>query len=326
MLSLLLSLLVQQAPAPVASPTALPLEDFQQLCQELHIRASASLTIVNFSTADSVVTASGIIIDNEGHVIVPSRVSMAQIEEDFVSVHVVRGDNKSFSASLVAENRHYGLSLLHVPQLEGLAAKPLSTLLPLTPGTLAFTFSNFLGSMPALNQSIISANSFQYGNCVLQPLGDRLANDDIGMVMNLDGELIGIMWPDFGVLELQQLSMSFFVPIEVVFDLFRQLNPPWLPPRILGVMVDQELRSEQMPNSECCWRLTVSAVADGSVADVANIEPGDELVSINGTSIMSAMHLRMALQESPVTTNLMILRDGQPIALKLSFAADKSQD
>ena len=326
MLSLLLSLFVQQAPAPVAPATALPLEDFQQLCQELHIRASASLTIVNFSTADRVATASGIIIDNEGHVIVPSRVSMAQIAEDSVSVDVVRGDNKSFPASLVAENRHYGLSLLHVPQLEGLGAKPLSALLPLTPGTLAFTFSNFLGSMPALNQSVISANSFQYGNCVLQPLGDRLANDDIGMVMNLDGELIGIIWPDFGALELQQLSMSFFVPIEVVFDLFRQLNTPWLPPRILGVMVDQELRSEQMPNSECCWRLTVSAVADGSVADVANIKPGDELVSINGTSIMSAMHLRMALQKSPVTTNLMILRDGHSIALKLSFAADKIQD
>ena len=338
MLSLLLSLLVQQAPAPVASPTALPLEDFQQLCQELHIRASASLTIVNFLTGDSVATASGIIIDNEGHVIVPSRVSMAQIEEDSVSVYVVRGDNKSFSASLVAENRHYGLSLLHVPQLEGLAAKPLSTLLPLTPGTLAFTFSNFLGSMPELNQSIISANSFQYGNCVLQPLGDRLANDDIGMVMNLDGELIGIIWPDFGVLELQQLSMSFFVPIEVVFDLFRQLNPPWLAPRILGVLVDQHLRTPLLVvvNNDTdtaivntrrpIWRLTVSAVADGSVADVANIEPGDELVSINGTSIMSAMHLRMALQESPVTTNLMILRDGHPIALKLSFAADKSQD
>ena len=326
MLSLLLSLFVQQAPAPAAPPAALPLEDFQQLCQELHIRASASLTIVNFSTADSVATASGIIIDNEGHVIVPSRVSMAQIEEDSVSVHVIRGDSKSFSASLVAENRHYGLSLLHVPQLEGFGAKSLSALLPLTPGTLAFTFSNFLGSMPALNQSIISANSFQYGNCVLQPLGDRLANDDIGMVMNLDGELIGIIWPDFGVLELQQLSMSFFVPIEVVFDLFRQLNPPWLPPRILGVMVNQELRSEQMPNSDCCWRLTVSAVADGSVADVANITPGDVLVSINSIPLMSAMHLRMALQKSPATTHLVVLRDGKEIALKLSFAEDKSQD
>ncbi|MAU93298.1 MAG: hypothetical protein CMJ93_03715 [Planctomycetes bacterium] len=325
MLGLLLSLFVQQAPTPVVLPTALPLEGFQQLCQELHIRASASLTIVSFSTADSLATASGIIIDNEGHVIVPSRVNMAQIEEDSVSIDVVRGDNKSFPASLVAENRHYGLSLLYVPQLEGLGAKSLSALLPLTPGTLAFTFSNFLGSMPAMNQSIISANSFQYGNCVLQPLGNRLANDDIGMVMNLNGELIGIIWPDFGVPELQQLSMSFFVPIEVVFDLFRQLNPPWLPSRILGVIVDQELRSEQMPSSECRWRLTVSAVADGSVADVANIELGDELVSLNGAPIISTMHLRMALQESPVASNLMILRDGHPIELKLSFAADKSQ-
>ena len=326
MLSVLLSLFVQQVPAPVAQPNQLPLEDFQQLCQELHIQASASLTTVEFSTPDGLLTASGVIIDNDGHLIVPSVVSMAQIEDDTASINVVLADRKSFSAFLVAENRHYGLSLLHAPQLKGLGAKPLSALLPLTPGTLAFTFSNFLGSIPALNQSIISANSFQYGNCVLQPLGHRLANDDIGMVMNLDGELIGIIWPDFGVLELQQLSMSFFVPIEVVFDLFRQLNPPWLPPRILGVMVDQELRSEQMPNSECCWRLTVSAVADGSVADVAKISPGDELVSINDIPLMSAMHLRMALQISPATTHLVILRNGKEIALKLSFSEDEGRD
>jgi S1-C subfamily serine protease len=325
MLSLLLSLFVQLVPAPAAPPTQLPLEGFQQLCQELHTQASASLTRVEFSTPDGLVTASGVIIDNDGHLIVPSVVSMAQLEEGIASINVVRADDKSFSAVLVAENRHYSFSLLHAPQLKGLGAKPLSALTPLAPGTVSFTFSNFLGSMPALNQSIISANSFQYGNCVLQPLGDRLANDDTGMVMNLDGELIGIIWPDFGVLELQQLSMSFFVPIEVVFDLFRQLNPPWLPPRILGVLVDQELRSEQMPNSECCWRLTVSAVADGSVADVANITPGDVLVSINSIPLMSAMHLRMALQKSPATTHLVVLRDGKEIALKLSFAEDKSQ-
>jgi len=320
MLSLLLSLFVQLVPAPVAIPTQLPLEGFQQLCQELHTQASASLTRVEFSTPDGLVTASGVIIDNDGYLIVPSVVSMTQIEEGAASVNVVRADSKSFPAVLVAENMHYSLSLLHAPQLKGLGAKPLSALTPLAPGTVSFTFSNFLGAIPALNQSIISANSFQYGSCVLQPLSTRLANDDIGMVMNLKGELIGIIWPDFGVPELQQLSLSFFVPIEVVFDLFRELNPPWASPRILGVMVKEELNTTQMPNSECCWRLTVSAVADGSVADVANIAPGDELVSINGTSIMSVMHLRMALQESPVTTNLMVLRDGYPIVLKLSFA------
>jgi S1-C subfamily serine protease len=326
MLSLLLSLFVQQVPAPVAPPSQLPLEDFQQLCQELHIQASASLTIVEFSTPDGLITASGVIIDNDGHLIVPSVVSMAQMEEGTASINVVRSDSKSFSAVLVAENRHYSLSLLYAPQLKGLGAKSLSTLLPLAPGTLSFTFSNFLGAMPALNQSIISANSFQYGNCVLQPLSTRLANDDIGMVMNLEGELIGIIWPDFGVLELQQLSMSFFVPIEVVFDLFRQLNPPWLPPRILGVLVDQELRSGKMPNTECCWRLTVSAVSDGSIADVSNISPGDELVSINGIPLMSVMHLRMALQRSPATTHLVVLRGGKEIALKLSFAGDEVRD
>jgi S1-C subfamily serine protease len=326
MLSLLLSLFAQQVPEPVDPPTQLPLEDFQQLCQELHIQASASLTIVEFSTPAGSVTASGIIIDNDGHLIVPSVVSMAQIEEDTASINVVLADSQSFSAFLVAENRHYGLSLLHAPQLEGLGAKPLSALLPLTPGTLAFTFSNFLGSMPALHQSIISANSFQYGNCVLQPFSTRLANDDIGMVMNLEGELIGIIWPDFGVLELQQLSMSFFVPIEVVFDLFRELNPPWVSPRILGVMVDQELRSSQMQNSECRWRLMVSAVSDGSVADIAEITPGDELVSINDIPLMSVMHLRMELQKSSAITNLVVLRDGKAIALKLSFAEDEGRD
>ena len=326
MLSLLLSLFMQQVPAPVALPRQLPLEDFQQLCQELHMQASASLTTVEFSTPGGLVSASGVIVDNEGHLIVPSLVSIAQIEEDSISINVVRADGKSFPAFLVAENRHYGLSLLDASQLEGFGAKPLSALLPLTPGTLAFTFSNFLGSMPALNQSIISANSFQYGNCVLQPFSTRLANDDIGMVMNLKGELIGIIWPDFGALELQQLSMSFFVPIEVVFDMFRELNPPWVSPRILGVMVDQELRSSQMLNSECCWRITVSAVADGSVADVANITPGDVLVSINSIPLMSVMHLRMALQKSPATTHLVVLRDGKEIALKLSFAEDKNQD
>jgi S1-C subfamily serine protease len=326
MLSVLLSLFVQQVPAPVAQPTQLPLEDFQQLCQELHIQASASLTRVEFSTADGLLTASGVIVDNDGHLIVPSVVSMAQIEQGTVSINVVRADSKSFSAFLVAENRHYSLSLLHAPQLKGLGAKPLSALLPLVPGTLSFTFSNFLGAMPALNQSIISANSFQYGNCVLQPLSTRLANDDIGMVMNLEGELIGIIWPDFGVLELQQLSMSFFVPIEVVFDLFLELNPPWASPRILGVIVDQELRSSQMQNGECRWHLTVSAVSDGSIADVADITPGDELISVNDIPLMSVMHLRMVLQRSPATTNLVVLRDGKEITLKLSFSEDEGRD
>jgi S1-C subfamily serine protease len=120
--------------------------------------------------------------------------------------------------------------------------------------------------------------------------------------------------------------MSFFVPIEVLFDLFLELNPPWASPRILGVIVDQELRSSQMQNGECRWHLTVSAVSDGSIADVADITPGDELISVNDIPLMSVMHLRMVLQRSPATTNLVVLRDGKEITLKLSFSEDEGRD
>jgi|GEM_PF-4559111 S1-C subfamily serine protease len=325
MLTILLALFLHQPQTTaVAAPTQLPLLDFQQLCQELHLQAGASLALVEFSSPDgSVMSSSGVVVDDIGHLIVPSRIKMSQIDGNDLVITVVRADGKSFSASLIAENASYGLSLLHAPQLKGLGAKPLRVLRPLVPGALAFTYSNFLGSLPSLSQAMISSQSFRYNGCLLQPLSTRLANNDVGMVMNLEGELMGIVWPDFNAPELQQSAMSFFVPVEVVFDIFGELTPPWLSPRVLGVHVEQDLLVESSQDGNCCWRLTVASVADGSVAHTAGLLPGDELVALNKVPLMSVMHLRLVLQGAPEKSELSISRGGEKQTLALLFSAQE---
>ena len=144
MISFLIALCLQQVvglPVPESKP--LPLVDFEKICQELHLKSSASLVLVNYSAGESEFTSSGVVLDNQGHLIVPSRISMLEGNPENYLINVSRADGKIFSATIVSESPHYGLSLLHAPKLVGVAAKPVSKLRPLNPGSLAFTFSNF---------------------------------------------------------------------------------------------------------------------------------------------------------------------------------------
>lgn len=320
MLSLLILFLMQQP--PVQAPAAMPLADFQEVCQNMHLQSSASLAFVEFSSAANTRTSSGVIIDDIGHVLIPSVISMQSEASDY-KISVMRADGVSFAASLVAESPHYGFSLLHAPQLTGVGAKPLSKLLPLTPGSIAFTYSNFLGSMPALDYSIIAAHPFQYQNCILQPINTRLSNEDVAMVMNLEGQLVGIVWPDFRSEKLSQSSMSFFVPVEIVYEIFSELKRPWPPPRVLGLMVDQGLRVRPSEKDNSCWKLTVISVADSSVASIAGLQPRDELLELDSSVITSLSHFRKSLQECPSKTRIVVLRDSKKIVLSLDFTRDE---
>jgi S1-C subfamily serine protease len=316
MLAAIFALLTQALPqAP------LPLADFQQLCQDLHLQASTSLTTVEFSTGPDTFTSSGVVLDNLGHIIVPSRLPVITSSDAAnYSITVVRADGIRFEAKVVAQSPSYRLSLLHAPELVGMGAKHLTQSRWIAPGALAFTYSNFLGAMPALNYSIVSSHCFQYQECLLQPINNRLANDDVAMVMNLDGELIGIVWPDAHALELQQNEMSFFVPIEVIYETFSELKAPWSKTRILGLVVSQEL-SDISPNEsgESSWRLIIGSVRDGSAADVAGVMPKDQLISLGGKSLNSVLDLRRSLQSCPSKVELMVLRDGYPKLLSLVF-------
>lgn len=320
MLSLLILLFMQQP--PVQASEVMPLADFQEICQNMHLQSSASLAFVEFSSADAMRTSSGVIIDDIGHVLVPSVIGMQSESADY-TISVIRADGVAFAASLIAESRHYGFSLLHAPQLTGVGAKPLLKLHSLTPGSIAFTYSNFLGSMPALNYSIIAAHPFQYQDCILQPINTRLSNEDVAMVMNLEGQLVGIVWPDFKSEKLSQSSMSFFVPIEVVYEMFSELKTPWVQPRVLGVMVDQELRVRPSEKDSCRWMLTVISVADSSVASIAGLRSKDELIELDSSAITSLMHFRKSLQECPSKTTIVVLRGSKKVVLSLDFTIDE---
>lgn len=313
---------MQQSPVP--APASMPLADFQEVCQQMHLQSSASLVVVEFVTDSHTLTSSGIILDDVGHVLIPSVISMQKGSAD-CKISVERVDGVSFSASLVAESPHYGFSLLHAPKLIGVGAKPLSKLRPLTPGSIAFTYSNFLGSMPALNYSIIATHPFQYEDCILQPINTRLSAKDVAMVMNLEGRLVGVVWPDFRSEELSKSAMSFFVPIEVVYEIFSELKRPWSQPRVLGVMVDQELHIRPLVKDGSHWKLTVISVADSSIASLAGLQPKDELIALNSSKVMSLIHFRKSLQECPAKTQLVVLRDSKKIVLSLDFTINESK-
>jgi len=335
-----------QAPAPIPSKGVL--EQLDEELVKLYSVLSPSLVKVHVllnqgTEVERLIVTSGVVLDNYGLVVMP--IIMGEYQRDGIlsGISVTRVDNAEFPAELLGQNEDYGISLLRAPKLRGLAPKFWSGTW-MQEGASVISLGNGFGFQSSMNLGIISGRGRIIEKAVglLQITNPVNLADSGGLLANRRGEVVGVLMTSLAELvyrrgaqnpERKELGLgaaeakraegvSFAIPIEYVFRSFPEHFPSTEHIRLMGVMVNSEIRvvEEEGEEPSYIWRLRLTSVEPGSPADRAGMMPNDVVSSLNGQATHNLQDLGQAIHDSPLSTMVVVLRGNQRLALPLEFS------
>lgn len=269
---------------------------------------------------------SGVIVSREGHILTNHHVIQGM---DKIVVQLT--DGRTEPAALIGSDEQTDIAVLKI-EARDIEPLPLGDSDEVRVGQMVFAVGNPFGLSETVTTGIVSAK----GRRAFADSGVEFFQTDAavnqgnsgGPLLNLKGEIVGIntaIYSETG----GWLGISFAVPSNVAR---RALDSLLKQGRVLrgylGVeMVDltPEL-ARQLQIRETAGAL-IARVAPGSPAEKAGLQPRDIVRKFNGREIDDILALRSRVAETDIgqTVDLVVIRDGQEVALQAQVAEAPAQ-
>lgn len=269
---------------------------------------------------------SGVIVDAaKGYVLTNNHVTQGA-DDIAVTLH----DNRTVKARVIGSDPDTDLTVLQIPA-ENLQAMPLAISKNLRVGDFVVAIGDPFGLGQTVTSGIVSALdrkgiSRGYQNFIQTDASINPGNSG-GALVNLRGELVGINSMIFSP-SGASVGIGFAIPSDLAANVMRQLIDHGEVRRgALGVdtqdITPDLARMLSVPSGK---GTVVTRVRQNSPAAQAGLQPGDVIIAINDKSVGSAQDLHNIEGLTPVGTamSVSLLRNGKPVSLRMSLAANSS--
>ena len=269
---------------------------------------------------------SGVIISDDGYIL-----TCAHVVDGASNVTVTVGDT-DYTATVVGSDTASDVAVLKI-DAEGLTPAVVGDSDALAVGESVMAVGNPLGNLSgtvtngiisALNRdvSIQSNNGSVLNLTLIQTNASISPGNSGGGLFNMAGELVGIVnakSEDSGA-----EGLGFAIPINTAIAIAQDLQEngyvsgrPYL--GITYVAVTDESTAQQLGVN--AYGIYVVDVVPGSSADKAGLQPGDRIVSIDGSEIASRDDVTSIIDQHTAgdTISITVARDGQMVTVSATL-------
>ncbi|MDP4092778.1 MAG: trypsin-like peptidase domain-containing protein [Bacillota bacterium] len=270
--------------------------------------------------SDNIVFGSGVIYKAEGYII-----TNAHVVTDMDKIVVVLSNGKSYLARLKAIDEKSDLALIKIDK-GGLTPAVFGDINKMSVGDtvvaigtpLSFSLRNTAtkGIISGINRPLDGEYRFIQSDVAIN------GGNSGGPLVNMYGQVIGInsvKYSGYGV-----EGMSFSIPSDTVkyivgqFEKYGRVRRPYLGADFSeGVAATYGLPSDE--------GLSITAIADGSPAQKANLQVEDIVTAINGAKVTTIVEYYELLKKylPGDTVSLTVDRDDKTIKVKVTFDEEK---
>ncbi len=230
---------------------------------------------------------SGVIVDGKKALVLTN----SHVVQSGTDIQVRLKDGREFTAKLRGADPDFDLAVLELEGAKNLPSLPMGDSADVNPGETVIAIGNPYGFSHTVTTGVVSA----LGRTIRSEGGvftDLIQTDAAinpgnsgGPLINLDGSLIGINTAIYG----KGWGLGFAIPINKARQVMQRIlegraaSPLWL-----GLQADDIDQRLAMEFGLASMRgIVVSGVYKNTPAARAGIEPGDVLLSVNGTDIKS---------------------------------------
>ena len=265
---------------------------------------------------------SGVIISKDGYI-----VTNHHVIENATSILVRTRSGDEYNAQLIGSDQQSDLAVLKI-DASGLTPAVLGDSTKLEVGDLAVVIGNPLGELGGtVTSGIISALDREVtidGQVMTLMQTDAAVNpgNSGGGLFDANGDLVGIINAKSSGNNVE--GLGFAIPISNATDIIDELiaNGEVTSRPTLGVSLYEvtDANSAAQLGVDSTGVYIVQIVQGGS-ADLAGLQTGDRIVSVDGTEITSADEVRAALNEHSTgdQMNMVIERNGDTIEVRVSL-------
>jgi serine protease Do len=262
----------------------------------------------------SLAHGTGVIVKSDGWI-----VTNAHVVKDMDKIVVVTADGKEYAGTRKQIDYTSDLALVKINatklKIAKLASNPLkvqvgeSVIAIGTPVSFSLRNSATVGVISGMNRSVSSDYNLLQTDAAINP------GNSGGPLVNLKGEVVGINSMKFVDVDID--SMGFAIPadtVQYVLDHFYKYGKVKRPS--LGLELEESWSAVVgLPTEE---PMTVIAVSSAN-AGKAGVKVGDQLYSVNGKQVASAVELNELLKAHlpGQTVDVTLLSDGDLITKKL---------
>lgn len=268
---------------------------------------------------------SGVIISSDGYILTCAHVV------DGASQITVTIEDQDYPATLVGSDSASDIAVVKI-EAEGLTAATVGDSSALAVGEQVVAVGNPLGELggtvtdgivSALNRSVSIQGSGAVNTMSLVQMSASVSpGNSGGGLFNMAGELIGIVNAKSSDVDAE--GLGFAIPVNDAVAVAQELlengyvtGRPYLGITYLSVTDAQTAQKLGVS----AYGIYVMDVVKGGPADKAGIQPGDRIVSINGTEIAQQTDLGTVIQQYAAgdTVEVTLAREGQMVSLQLTL-------
>lgn len=264
---------------------------------------------------------SGVIVSPDGVIVTNHHVIKGSHE-----ITVVLPDRREFPAELVLSDERTDLAILRIdPRGEVLPVIELRDSNDIEVGDLVLALGNPFGVGQTVTSGIVSAlarthvgiadfSFFIQTDAAINP------GNSGGALVTMDGKLIGINTAIFSSGGGGSIGIGFAIPSNMVRTVIQGAETGRLVRAWTG-FVGQNLTAELAEGLRLSrpGGVVVNRIFDGGPADLAGLETGDVILSVNGQDVFDAESLQFRVATQPIggDAEIEVSRDGERLALAM---------
>ena len=262
---------------------------------------------------------SGVIVDAENGLILTNY----HVIENAYEIKVTLTDGREMQAEIIGRDPDTDVAVIQVSG-DSLVEVPIADSSALRVGDFVVAIGNPFGLGQTVTSGIVSA--LGRSGLGIESIEDFIQTDASinlgnsgGALVNLRGELVGINTAIYGAGNQGSIGIGFAIPINMAYDIMRQLIDHGEVKRGRLGAQGQDLTAQlaQAFGIEPSNGFIVTRIEAGSPAYRSGLEVGDVIVAANNKPIRSTrdMHNLVGLQRMGQTIDLLLYRDGAEIEL-----------
>lgn len=277
---------------------------------------------------DGGASGSGFIIADDGYV-----VTNHHVIEDAETITITLNDQREFEAEVVGSDAGSDLALLRIEATD-LPVVELGTSADLKVGEWVLAIGSPFGLQYSVAAGIVSymgrslpTDGRNYVSYIQTDVAINPGHSG-GPLLNLDGEVIGInsqIFTNSG----GSIGLSFAIPVDVAKNVIGQLRDQGMVQRgWLGVGYEDVSQSlAEAFNLDTPHGALINRVMDGSPAQMAGLQAGDIVVSIDGEEVRTGADLPflVGLLMPGTVVDLELVRSGDTMRVPVTLAALDNQ-
>ena len=319
------SLCIQSSPT---APANIP-EDVGLSLQEIYQKNIPSVVSITSQSREGSSTGTGVILSDRGYI-----VTNAHVVEDASSVSIQLTDDRVFQASLIGADEITDLAVLFI-EADSLVPAEFGDSSMLRVGDTVTAIGDPLGVefRGSFTDGIISAINRDVAMegrtmSLIQTNAALNSGNSGGPLINCYGQVIGINTMKIGAFtdSAGVEGLGFAIPSATVKDVVDQLiDQGYVSGRPTLGLTGEGLSTFYQRYYRLPAGLYITGVETGSHAAEVGIEPGDILVAIGDTRILSMDDLNTVLYNHAVgdTVTALIYRGGQQYNVELTLSENK---